>query len=237
MQNRVRIALQSEPGLSSNYLPLQQSDVQPPWQQEAPHLSSQQVVQPALDFGLEVWANAATARTRLNESNANVRFMDISLTWNLNVKLRFRCQARDTRPRAASLASTSEGLNPKYPMQDVARRRTLGSGIGKNTDRHCARTEDHQGGGRRRYRRMAFGPRKRNPDLARCQWRVVAAIRGTIAGGDRVRHRAFWPHLAHGHGTARFRAAGQGGKCRLYRKHTGDKYCDSLEKPLHLLDR
>ena len=79
---KVRTLVRSGPSGHYVYLPLQQSDVQPPAQQsgqqleQSLHLSEQHVVQhPLFAVSCEVWPNAVTARTTATDKTANIRFI------------------------------------------------------------------------------------------------------------------------------------------------------------------
>lgn len=83
----VRTASRSGPFALPSYLLWQQPSVQPFWQQVWPHLSWQQLWQTiALAESGEVCAKAVMARTAANESSPIVRFIEFSLTFEMQVK-------------------------------------------------------------------------------------------------------------------------------------------------------
>jgi hypothetical protein len=65
------------------YLLWQQLSVQPVLQQVCPHFAWQQALQYMAFEKAEVWAKAVAARTTASESEAMMRFMEISLTLEL----------------------------------------------------------------------------------------------------------------------------------------------------------
>jgi hypothetical protein len=79
---KARTLVRSGPSGHDVYLPLQQSDVQPPPQQsgqqvvQSLHLSEQHAVQHSLfAVSCEVWPNAVTASTTAMDKTENMRFI------------------------------------------------------------------------------------------------------------------------------------------------------------------